>query len=149
MSSMLAGAAIAVAVTLAGCASNGAGTMSSPLTQAAMTSAAQSSAQNALGGMIGNMGVGSLNQTSAGNVAGVLNYCLSNNLATTTPTATSALGKLQTQPGVAGTPDFQSGSQGQLMTGMSNPISVSSLTDPLKQRVCNMVISRAQSLVGL
>ncbi|WP_331000159.1 YjjA family protein [Acetobacter garciniae] len=116
------------------------------------------SAENAMGGMSsGGMGSGmgsgmmsgmlpNVSSASSGNIAGVLSYCVQNNYLSGSG-ATSALSGLTSKAGLTSSSDYTSGQKGQLLTGESNPFSLSTLKSGLKQKVCNMVLSRAQNLL--
>ncbi|MFT9015802.1 MAG: YjjA family protein [Acetobacter sp.] len=119
------------------------------------------SAENAMGGMTGNSmsGMGSsmgsgmmsgmlpnLSSASSGNIAGVLSYCVQNNYLSGSG-ATSALSGLTSKAGLTSSSDYTAGQNGQLLTGESNPFSLSTLKSGLKQKVCSMVLNRAQNLL--
>ncbi|GBQ54149.1 DUF2501 domain-containing protein [Acidomonas methanolica] len=98
-----------------------------------------------MGGIAGSM-LPSLASSSTGNIAGVLSYCVQNNVLNGGNTS-SVLESLTTKEGVTSSGDYAAGQQGQLQTGGSNSFSLSSLAAPLKQKLCSMVLSRAQSLL--
>ena len=116
------------------------------------------SAENAMGGMSGgSMGGGmasgmmssmlpNVASASSGNIAGVLSYCVQNNYLSGSG-ASSALSGLTSKAGLTSSSDYASGQKGQLLTGESNPFSLSSLKSGLKQKVCSMVLNRAQNLL--
>ena len=112
---------------------------------------------NALGGLTGGGaaggGVPSVGAASLGNIAGVLQYCISNNYfggnaGAAAPVQQSLLGKLGGAGQAAGNSDYTSGASGLLQTGGGQTTSLgSSLLAPLAQQVCSMVLQRAQSLL--
>ncbi|MCP1248608.1 YjjA family protein [Gluconobacter oxydans] len=87
-----------------------------------------------------------ISSASTGNVAGVLSYCVQNNYLSGSG-ATSALSSLTGKQDVTSSSDYTAGQQGQLLTGDSNAFSLSSLKGQMKQKVCNMVLSRAKNLL--
>ncbi|MCQ8240106.1 DUF2501 domain-containing protein [Rhizosaccharibacter radicis] len=91
-------------------------------------------------------GMPNLNGASGSNLAGVLSYCLQNN-EVQNGAASAALGAA-TQNGTASSNQsaFQLGQQGQLQTGNGNTLSVAGLKDQVRQRVCQMVMSRVQAM---
>ena len=109
------------------------------------------SGMSGMSGMTGGTGImGSMlpnvSSASTGNVAGVLSYCVQNNYLSGS-SATSALSSLTGKQGVTSTSDYAAGQQGQLLTGGSDPLSLSSLKGQLKQKLCSMILSRAQNLL--
>ncbi|MBS1023772.1 DUF2501 domain-containing protein [Gluconobacter cerinus] len=146
-------AAIA-ALSLGGCTS-GMSAAQNPETQAAATSAAtaaaQSTASQLTGGLTGALGLPNLSSTSTSNLAGVLNYCVTNNLATGT-NATGLLSTATQAAGVTNSPAYNAGQQGILQavsnqTNTSQQYSLSSLAEPLRQKVCSAVSSRLQNML--
>lgn len=119
----------------------------------AQTMPGMSGNSQSMGGMMGNMASGAMgsmlpnvSSASSGNIAGVLSYCVQNNYVSGSG-ATQALGGLTSQQGVTSSGDYTAGQQGQLLTGGNSPFSLASLKSGLRQKVCNMVLSRAQNLL--
>ncbi|GBR49593.1 DUF2501 domain-containing protein [Gluconobacter roseus] len=96
-------------------------------------------------GMMGSM-LPNVSSASTGNVAGVLSYCVQNNYLSGSG-ATSALSSLTGKQDVTSSSDYKAGQQGQLLTGSTNPLSLSSLKGQMKQKVCSMILNRAQNLL--
>lgn len=96
-------------------------------------------------GMMGSM-LPNVSSASTGNVAGVLSYCVQNNYLSGSG-ATSALSSLTGKQNVTSSSDYKAGQQGQLLTGGTNPLSLSSLKGQMKQKVCSMILNRAQNLL--
>lgn len=96
-------------------------------------------------GMMSNM-LPNVSSASTGNVAGVLSYCVQNNYLSGSG-ATSALSSLTGKQDVTSSSDYKAGQQGQLLTGGTNPLSLSSLKGQMKQKVCSMILNRAQNLL--
>jgi len=96
-------------------------------------------------GMMGSM-LPNVSSASTGNVAGVLSYCVQNNYLSGS-SATSALSSLTGKQDVSSSSDYKAGQQGQLLTGGTNPFSLSSLKGQMKQKVCSMILNRAQNLL--
>ena len=96
-----------------------------------------------LGGALPNVA-----STSAGNAAGVLGYCVKNNLLSGA-NATSVLGTLAGRAGVAGSPGYLAGQSGLLQTGQPDaaPLSLDGLRGQLKTQVCNLVLRRAKTFL--
>jgi hypothetical protein len=92
------------------------------------------------------MGLPSLSSSSTGNVAGVLSYCVKNNIVQGA-TATSALSSLTGQSGVTSSSGYQAGEQGNIQSGSGSDFSLSGVSDEVKTKACNMVLQHAQSLL--
>ena len=105
-----------------------------------------------LGGMSGLLkggGLPNVGTTGAGNAAGLLTYCLKNQLlgGASGTGATSALSALAEKPGVAGSKAFAAGSAGTVVTGQGQQLPIGNLGDQLKGKICGMVLSRAKALL--
>lgn len=106
------------------------------------------------GSMMGNSGMGSamggalpsLSSASTGNVAGVLSYCVQNNIVQGS-SATNTLSALTGQSGVTSSSGYTAGTQGDIQSGSGNSYSLGGLSDQLKTKACNMVLQHAQSLL--
>lgn len=146
--------ATVAALSLGGCAS-GTSAAQNPETQAAATAAATAAAQTTASrltdGLTGALGLPNLSSTSSSNLAGVLNYCVTNNL-TSGGAASGLLSTISQQPGVTNSSAYSAGQQGILQaisnqTNTSQQYSLSSLAEPLRQKVCSAVSSRLQSML--
>lgn len=111
-------------------------------------SAATSSAKSGMTGMVGNM-LPSLSSASTSNLTGILGYCVQNNVlsGTTATSANSVLNNLIQQQGVTSSSGYSAGQQGLLQTGDNQMFSLANLKGQLKTKLCNMVLSKAQSLL--
>jgi len=110
---------------------------------------AQLSGLGSLGGGLSGLGGGLLPNVSsvgAGNAAGLLGYCVKRKLLGGTD-ATSLLGKLTGQQGVAGSKGYAAGQDGQLVT-KNGSFSLDGVKDKVKGKVCTMVLDHAQSFAG-
>lgn len=96
-----------------------------------------------LGGMMPNVG-----STSAGNAAGLLSFCVKNKLLGGQD-ASSVIGKLTGQAGVATSKDFAQGQAGVVQTGSGSGLSLASLKGQMKTKLCDMVLQHGKSLAGL
>ncbi|WP_415471570.1 DUF2501 domain-containing protein [Acetobacter orientalis] len=111
------------------------------------TSSATSGAKSAGMNMVGSM-LPSLSSASTSNVAGILGYCVQNNvLQSSTSTASSVLNNLTQKPGVTSSSAYSAGQQGLLQTGDNQMFSLANLKGQLKTKLCNTVLSKAQSLL--
>jgi hypothetical protein len=117
-----------------------------------LSGAASSMMGNSMGNSMGSsmgssaMGLPSLSSSSTGNVAGVLSYCVKNNIVQGS-TATSALSSLTGQSGVTSSSGYQAGEQGNIQSGSGSDFSLSGVSDEVKTKACNMVLQHAQSLL--
>lgn len=117
---------------------------------AAATAAAQSTASQLTGGLTGALGLPNLSGTSASNLTGVLQYCVSSQM--TSGNAASLLSSVTQKPGITGNTDYSTGQQGILQaisnqTGTPQQYSLSSLAEPLRQKVCSVVQNRLQNML--
>ncbi|AOW47247.1 hypothetical protein A4S02_11225 [Acetobacter ascendens] len=88
----------------------------------------------------------SLSSASTGNLAGILGYCVQNNvLQQGSSTAQSVLGSLTQKPGVTSSSAYEAGQQGLLQTGNNQMFSLANLKGELKTKLCSMVLDKAQS----
>jgi Protein of unknown function (DUF2501) len=88
----------------------------------------------------------SLSSASPGNVAGILSYCVQNNDLQVSA-ATTTLDALTHKNGVTSSGAYTAGQQGQLETGSGHSFSLSGLQQPLKTKLCGMVLEHAKSLL--
>ncbi|SFP46824.1 DUF2501 domain-containing protein [Sphingomonas rubra] len=131
---------------------------------ASAQTSAPSSGLGGLGGLLGG-GLPNIASVGAGNAAGLLGYCLKNNLlgaagvapatpargtATSQPQSSAAqsiLERLTGRQGVATSPGFAAGQAGQVQTGGGQALSLDGLRGQIKTRVCSAVLSRARSFL--
>jgi hypothetical protein len=106
-----------------------------------------------LGGLLGKAGP-AISSAPTSNLSGLLTYCVQNNVlqGSNASSATSALGSLTgrqgvstTQPGYA--QGYGQGARGTLESGNGNALSLNSLPAPARSKVCDMVLSRAKSMM--
>ncbi|MCX2561325.1 DUF2501 domain-containing protein [Acetobacter farinalis] len=111
-------------------------------------SAATGSMKSSAAGMLGNM-LPSLSSASTSNLTGILGYCVQNNVLSGAgaTSASSVLGTLTQQQGVTSSSSYSAGQQGLLQTGNNQMFSLANLQGQLKTKLCNMVLSKAQSLL--
>jgi hypothetical protein len=84
---------------------------------------------------------------SAGNAAGVLQYCMKNKLVSST-SANSVLTGLEKKPNVTGSKDFSAGAAGQILGGKGGKaMSLNSLQPHLKSQACDMVLKQGKHLL--
>ena len=82
---------------------------------------------------------------SVGNAAGVLQYCATNKLVSTT-SADSVLGGLKAKPDVLSSKDFSAGKAGKLLSG-GKTTSLGSLPAPLQTQACDLVLKQAKKFL--
>ncbi len=99
----------------------------------------------ALGGLSG--GLPSVSQAGPGNLAGVLGYCIQNNILSSGVAGQTQTALLGQTPGAAQSSDYAAGSNGLLQTGNDQTYSLSGAQSQVKQQVCNMVLEHAKSLL--
>lgn len=111
-------------------------------------SAATGSMKSSAAGMLGNM-LPSLSSASTSNLTGILGYCVQNNVLSGAgaTSASSVLGTLTQQQDVTSSSSYSAGQQGLLQTGNNQMFSLANLQGQLKTKLCNMVLSKAQSLL--
>ncbi len=108
----------------------------------------------AIGGLPDLAGIG------AGNAAGLLGYCIQNNLlggltgqagsgATRAADggASSILQRLTGRQGVTTSPGYQAGQSGQVVAPSGQALSLDGLRGQVKNRVCGLVLKRARSFL--
>lgn len=119
-----------------------------PISLLLVAGAAPAQLPNLGGGLPGVAGAALPSVASVGvsNVTGVLGYCVKQKLLGSATSATSVLGRLTGKPNVTTSPGYTEGQSGILQTGTSN-FSLSSLTNSLKTRLCDQVLSRATSFL--
>ena len=113
----------------------------------AQTTTAPTANTNKFGGLANMLGGGLPNvaSTGAGNAAGVLGYCVKNNVLSGA-NAASVLGSLTGKTGVATSPAYAAGQSGTLQTGNST-LSLATMKGQVKTKVCDLVLKRAKSFL--
>lgn len=100
-----------------------------------------------LSGMLGSgMGLPDIGAATKGNAAGLLGYCVKNNVLSGA-NATSVLSGLAGKAGVARSSDYAAGESGLLSTGNGSTLSVAGLKGQLRTRMCDVVLKRAKSFM--
>lgn len=117
--------------------------------------ATQGNSQDTTGGLgsIGSLGgvpsLGSLTSGSAGNVAGVLEFCMKNNYLGGATDAASVkdrlLGKLGDAP--ASNPGYTEGTKGILTNSDGNKFDLSSIKSQITKQACDKILSQGKSLL--
>ena len=112
-----------------------------------------SSLGGSLGGLLGKAGP-AVSSAPTSNLSGLLTYCVQNNVlqGSSASSATSALGSLTGRRGVSTTEPgyaqgYAQGARGTLESGNGNALSLNSLPAPARSKVCDMVLSRAKSMM--
>jgi hypothetical protein len=81
------------------------------------------------------------------NVAGVLGYCVRNNLIGASGAA-PVIDGLKGKAGVTSSPDYRAGEAGNIIAGSgASPVSLGSLPASLKTQACDMVLKHGTSLL--
>ncbi|MBF8747112.1 DUF2501 domain-containing protein [Pseudomonas monteilii] len=90
---------------------------------------------------------GTLSSDSAGNVAGVLEYCVKNNYLNA-DSASSVKDKLLSKV-TGGTSDsgYSEGSEGTISTSSGNDLSLSGLKEKVKKQACDQILKQGKSLI--
>ena len=127
--------------------------------------AARSGGFGGLGGLGGLLGGGlpNVGSVGAGNAAGLLGYCLKNNLLgrggalcgltggrTSAPQATGAQSILQRLTGrkdVQTSPGFAAGQAGEVQAGNGQTLALGDLGGQVKTQLCNVVLKRAKAFL--
>ena len=99
----------------------------------------------ALGGLTG--GLPSVSQAGPGNLAGVLGYCIQNNILSSGVAGETQTALLDQTPGAAQSSDYAAGSNGLLQTGNDQSYSLGGAQSQVKQQICKMVLEQAKSLL--
>ncbi len=104
------------------------------------------------GGSLGGLGLPAVDEASPTNLAGVLQYCMTNNYlggGDAEAVQQSLLGKLGGSGEAARDPGFEAGLGGLLDTGGGETFSLggSGIQEKLTDEVCDLVLEHAQSLL--
>lgn len=108
-------------------------------------------AANALSGITGNLPIGSLTSSSAGNAAGVLEFCVKNNYLNADAASSVKSALMKKVPGASSGADsgYSDGAKGILHSpgGKTLDLSGSSLKDKATKQVCEKILSQGKSLI--
>ena len=83
---------------------------------------------------------------SAGNAAGVLDYCIKNELVSTV-VGGAVLEGLNKKPGLTKSADFTAGETGQVLTGGAKPFLVGQAPSYLQSQACDLVLKQAKTFL--
>jgi hypothetical protein len=106
--------------------------------------ASQAAAQLSLPSMVS--GLPNVSHMSAGNAAGVLQYCAKNKLVSSTSSGT-VLDGLKKKPNVTSSPDFAAGQAGNILSGGGKSVSLAKMQPHLKSQACDMVLKQGKHLL--
>ena len=122
----------------------------SGLAAAATVAAATAGASQlpSIPGMGGMGGLPNIANIGAGNAAGVLGYCMKNNVLGGSSGASSVVDGLMKKPGVAGSKEFAAGQAGNILTGgKGSGFSLANASDPIKSQGGKMVLKQAHKFL--
>ncbi|GAN71437.1 DUF2501 domain-containing protein [Acetobacter syzygii] len=97
-------------------------------------------------GALGENGLPDITHASAGNVAGLLTYCIHKNYVSGT-TPRSVARTLAKRPDVKNDPHYSIGGQGLLQNGTSTPFDVATLDQSARVKLCSDLTKKGQSLL--
>ena len=83
---------------------------------------------------------------SAGNAAGVLQYCMKNSLVSST-SASAVLDGLNKKPDLTKSADFSAGQAGQILSGQGKPFPIGQAPSYLQSQACDLVLKQAKHLL--
>lgn len=113
----------------------------------------QSSSQgNALGGALGGLSMPAVSGNTAGNAAGVLQYCVQRKYLSANA-VTSVKDKLLSKYGLGGaqqveqSPDYKSGAMGLLKGDGGKSFNLESVSGKVKDKACDYVLNNATKLI--
>ncbi|PHY95502.1 DUF2501 domain-containing protein [Acetobacter pomorum] len=98
-------------------------------------------------GVLGEGGLPSIENTSTGNVAGLLSYCVHKNYASGT-TPRSVARNLSKRPDVRNDQGYSLGGQGLLQNGTSKPFDIATLDLSKRVKLCSDLTKKGQSLTN-
>jgi hypothetical protein len=81
---------------------------------------------------------------TVGNAAGVLQYCMKNNLVSTS-SAGAVLDGLGKTPNLTKSSDYAAGQSGRILTGQGEGTSIAGLQPYLKSQACSRVLEQAKT----
>lgn len=84
---------------------------------------------------------------SAGNAAGVLQYCAKNKLVSST-SSDAVLDTLTKQPKITSSADYTAGQSGNILTDQGKSTSIGGLQPYLQSQACSMVLEQAKHFGG-
>ena len=87
-----------------------------------------------------------VSKISAGNAAGVLQYCVKNKLVSSSSAGT-VLDGLKKSPNVTKSHDYTAGAAGQILGGGSKPFSIGSAPSYMQSKACDMVLKQGKHLL--
>lgn len=121
--------------------------LASSLLLAAAAASAQSDLLGALKSQAGGLSMPSLGSNTVGNAAGVLQFCVQNNIlgGDAGGLKDKLMGKITGQP--AQESGFQAGLTGMLQGGDGKSLNLQSLSGPIKKTACDYVLKNASSLL--
>ena len=113
----------------------------------AQTTTAPEASASKFGGLSSMLGgaLPNVASTGASNAAGVLGYCVKNNVLSGA-NAASVLGSLTGKTGIATSPAYAAGQAGTLQAGKST-MSLANMKGQVKTKVCDLVLKRAKSFL--
>lgn len=119
-----------------------------PAQQSARSSGGSGGLLGRASGLLGG-GLGGIGQTTAGNAAGLLGYCVKNKLlgGSNATGAGSVLGRLTGRDDVTESPGYQAGQQGRVQTGNGRSFSLAGVREQVKAQACDLVLNRARSFL--
>ena len=110
----------------------------------ALACASQANAQMSLPSMVS--GLPKVGSMSAGNAAGVLQYCTTNKLVSST-SSSMILDGLKKKPNLTSSADYAAGKAGKIVGGGAKPFSLAQAPPHLKSQACDMVLKQAKHLL--
>lgn len=116
-----------------------------PAAAAQMATPSTPARSGGLAGLLGGGGLPDIASVGAGNAAGLLGYCIRNNLVAGGGAA-GIIGQLTGKRGVAGSPGFEAGQRGQVQAG-DTAFSLAGMQDRVKTQLCGVVLKRARSFL--
>ncbi|GBR11703.1 hypothetical protein AOE01nite_08070 [Acetobacter oeni] len=122
------------------------GAMQNALGQTGTTTGTGLSGLTSTQGVLSSLGVPSLSSLSAGNTTGILSYCVQNNLVSGSGAA-STLSSLTSKSGITSDSSYTAGQQGLIQGANGNQVSLSSLKQGVRQKVCQSVLNQSKSLL--
>ena len=88
-------------------------------------------------------GLPNVSSMTAGNAAGVLQYCIKNKLVSSS-SAGAVLDGLGKKPDLTKSADYATGQSGKILTGSGKGTSIAGMQPYLKSQTCNMVLKQAK-----
>lgn len=107
---------------------------------------ASSAGAQTIPGLPGGAALPDVTKMGVPNVAGVLGYCVKNNLLGASG-ASSVIDGLKGKQGVTTSPEYRSGEAGNIIAGNGSPVSLAAMPSQLKTQACNAVLRHGTSLL--